>query len=189
MFGWRRVVAAVLLLDCWTYFWHRLNHAVPLFWQFHRTHHSEMKMDVTSASRFHIGEIIFSSLLRLPLIILLGVRLKELVIYETLMFAVVQFHHANINIPRFLENILRWIIVTPNLHRVHHSRWMPETNSNFSSFLSIWDTLFDTRRWRDNAREIHFGLEGFDHPQHHTLTGLLQTPLPKTPETPEQAKG
>lgn len=174
---WARTLVAVLLLDGWTYTWHRLNHALPLFWHFHRTHHSELHLDVTSASRFHPGELIFSSVLRLPLLVLLGIHFNELVIYETLMFSIVQFHHANIRLPAKVERVLGWFIVTPNIHRVHHSRVPVETDSNFASLLSVWDRLFGTRRWRSDPEAIHYGLEGFDSPDQHTVGGMFKTPL------------
>jgi sterol desaturase/sphingolipid hydroxylase (fatty acid hydroxylase superfamily)/rhodanese-related sulfurtransferase len=185
--GWRRFLAVILLFDCWTYFWHRINHRLPFLWWFHRMHHSEPSMDVTSASRFHIGEIVCSSLLRIPVILLLGVGFKELVVYETLMFAVVQFSHANIGLPRWLETALGWVIVTPSMHRVHHSRVRSETDSNYSSCLSIWDRLFLTWNWSDDVRKIKYGLDGFDAPEQHTLTGMLKIPLvgPTEPVPPQ----
>jgi len=90
-----------------------MNHRLPFFWRFHRTHHSDPKMDVTTAHRFHFGEIIFSSLFRVPIILLLGLRLEELVVYETAMFVIVQLHHANVGLPAQLDRLLRLLIVTP----------------------------------------------------------------------------
>src|SRR6185503_17481737 len=114
--GWLRLIAAILFLDCWTYLWHFTNHHVNFLWRFHRTHHSELQMDVTSAVRFHFGEIIFSGLLRIPLIILLGLQFHEVVVYEMLLFAVVQFHHANIRLPGKWEERLSWVIASPGYH-------------------------------------------------------------------------
>ncbi len=139
--GWAHAAGAVLLFDAWSYAWHRINHEIPFFWRFHRVHHSDPNMDVTTANRFHIGEIFFSSLFRIPLIALLGIYLWELVLYETLMFAVVQFHHSDIDIHPKVDRILRAVIVSPNMHRVHHSRWQPETDSNYSSLFSFWDRM------------------------------------------------
>ena len=170
-------VAAVLVLDFWTYWWHWINHRVPFFWRFHRMHHSDPQMDVTTANRFHTGEIVFSSILRVPIIFLVGIHLWELVLYETLMFAVVQFHHANVGVPPRLDRFLRVIIPTPAMHKVHHSRVMVETNSNYSSLLSVWDRLFKTLRLRENPREIVFGLNEFDAPECQQLKGMAKTPL------------
>lgn len=175
--GWARWAGAFLLFDAWMYWWHRLNHRLPFLWRFHRTHHSDPKMDVTTANRFHIGEIALSSVLRVPVIALLGLQLWELALYELAMFTVVQLHHANIALPPWLDRALRLLIVTPFMHKVHHSRWQPETDSNYSSLFSFWDRLFRTFRLRDDPRTLRFGLDEFSRPEDHTLTGLLATPL------------
>ncbi len=175
--GWARMIAAMLLFDLWTYLWHRMNHVVPFFWRFHRVHHSDRTMDVTTAGRFHIGEIALSSLLRIPLILLLGLRLEELLIYETAMFAIVQFHHANIALPEPVDRFLRIFIVTPAMHKVHHSDWQPETDSNFSSMLSIWDRLGRSFRLRKELSEIQFGLEEIQGDAEETIPGMLKTPF------------
>lgn len=153
--GW---AVAVLLLDGWTYFWHRLNHVVPFLWRFHRLHHSDRTMDVTTASRFHSVEILFSSLLRVPVLLLIGCGIEQMALYELLLFAVVQFHHANIGLPAALDRALRVIIVTPYLHKVHHSVVVAECNSNYSSLFSWWDRVFRTLRILPNPRNIVFGL-------------------------------
>lgn len=175
--GWARLAGAFLVFDAWMYWWHRLNHRVPFLWRFHRTHHSDPKMDVTTANRFHIGEIALSSVLRVPVIALLGLQLWELALYELAMFTVVQLHHANVAFPAWLDRALRVVIVTPFMHKVHHSRWQPETDSNYSSLFSFWDRLFRSFRVRDDPRTLRFGLDEFSQPEDHTLTGLLATPL------------
>lgn len=174
--GW---IAAILFLDAWTYYWHRINHRIPFLWCFHRVHHSDPHMDVTTANRFHTGEIVMSSLLRVPLIILLGVSIEQLALYEILMFAVVQFHHANISISEKWDRVLRLFIVTPYMHKVHHSRWQPETDSNYSSLLSIWDRLFRSFRMTKRPHDLHLGLDEFDAENFQTFPGLLKTPLEK----------
>ncbi|MBL9190148.1 MAG: sterol desaturase family protein [Opitutaceae bacterium] len=156
---WLRVALALLLLDAWTYGWHRLNHRVPFFWRFHRWHHMDRGMDVTTASRFHTGEIVLSSLLRVPVLLLIGCGIGELALYETLLFAVVQFHHANIALPAGLDRALRLIIVTPALHKVHHSVVRAECDSNYASLFSWWDRLFGSLRVVNDPRRIVFGLD------------------------------
>jgi sterol desaturase/sphingolipid hydroxylase (fatty acid hydroxylase superfamily) len=185
--GWVRVVSALLLFDAWMYFWHRMNHRIPFLWRFHRTHHSDPKMDVTTASRFHLGEIFLSSVLRVPVIALLGLQLWELALYEALMFAVVQLHHANIALPSWMDRGLRTVIVTPFMHKVHHSRWQPETDSNYSSLFSFWDRLFGSFRMREDPRTLEFGLEGFDPPEHQTLVGLMTTPVERVRRTDQRS--
>ncbi len=168
---------AILLLDAWTYTWHRLNHRIPFLWRFHRVHHSDAHMDVTTAGRFHVGEIVLSSALRIGLIALVGAYAWELILYETMMFAVVQFHHANVALPPRLDRVIRCVIVTPAMHKVHHSRLRHETDSNYSAFLSIWDRLFRSFRLREKLNEIEFGLDEFDAPEDETMKGLLRMPL------------
>jgi len=178
---WAHAAGAILLLDLWTYTWHRINHEVPFFWRFHSVHHSDNKMDVTTASRFHLGEIFFSSLFRIPLIALFGVYLWELVLYEIVMFAVVQFHHSNIGLSEKADRWLRTLIVTPNMHRVHHSRWQPETDSNYSSLFSFWDRLARTFRLNPKPETIQLGLEEFDREEDQTIKGMMKTPVKKLP--------
>ncbi len=176
---WVHAVGAILLLDLWTYVWHRINHEVPFFWRFHSVHHSDNKMDVTTASRFHLGEIFFSSLFRIPLIVLFGVYLWELVLYEVVMFSVVQFHHANVGLPEKYDRVLRAVIVTPNMHRVHHSRWQPETDSNYSSLFSFWDRMARTFRLNADPAKIKLGLDQLDREEDQTIRGMMRTPLKK----------
>ncbi|MGV3771522.1 MAG: sterol desaturase family protein [Verrucomicrobiales bacterium] len=167
---------AILLLDFWTYWWHWINHRILFFWRFHRMHHSDNKMDVTTANRFHLGEIFFSSVIRIGLIAILGIKLWELALYEIMLFAVVQFHHANIALPSQIDSFLRVFIPTPAMHKVHHSRIMVETDSNFSSLLSVWDRAFGTFRLRPDLEKIDFGLDGLDSPGDQSFTGLLKLP-------------
>ncbi len=169
-------VLAVLLLDAWTYAWHRLNHRIAFLWRFHRVHHSDPHMDVTTANRFHLGEIVMSSLLRVPLIWLLGVRLEHLALYELMMFAVVQLHHANINLGARADRVLSWLFVTPFMHKIHHSRWQPETDSNYSSFLSVWDRVFRSFRTTPDPAKLRVGLDEFADDSSQSLPGLLKTP-------------
>jgi sterol desaturase/sphingolipid hydroxylase (fatty acid hydroxylase superfamily) len=171
---------AVALLDLWTWYWHKLNHDLPVFWRFHRVHHSDPHLDVTSAARFHIGELILSSLVRIPVILLLGIQFGELVIYETVLFAVVQFQHANIQLPKRLDAALGSVIVTPRIHRIHHSRLKHQTDRNFSSLFTIWDRAFDSFTEPEDAGPILVGLKRFDSKEYQTLPGLMRTPLVKS---------
>ena len=154
-----RWIVVLFLLDAWTYAWHRLNHTVSFFWRFHRLHHSDRQMDVTTANRFHFGEITLSSLARVPVLALIGCRMEELALYEVLLFAVVQFHHANIGLPDWLDRALRTVIVTPHLHKVHHSVVIAEQNANFSSLFSWWDRIAQTFRLVPDLSQMVFGVE------------------------------
>lgn len=168
---------AVLLLDVWTYGWHRANHHIGWLWRFHRMHHSDPWMDVTTARRFHPGEIVLSSILRLPLIALLGIHLWKLVFYKVLVGIVVDSHHANIAVPDRVDRFLRMFLVTPAMHKVHHSRKQYETDSNYTSLLSVWNRPFGSFRLRANLRMIRIGLNGWDDARHQGLRGMLATPM------------
>lgn len=140
-------------------------------------HHSDPAMDVTTANRFHLVEILVSSVLRLAIVPLAGVRFEHLVIYETLLQVVVQWQHANVGIGHLGERLVSLVFVTPGLHKVHHSRYQPETDSNYSSLLSVWDRLFGSYRVRDDPEAIRFGLEGHDAPGEQNLRGLMTSPF------------
>jgi sterol desaturase/sphingolipid hydroxylase (fatty acid hydroxylase superfamily) len=171
-----RFVLALVLLDGWMYVWHRANHSIPLLWRFHRMHHSDRHMDVTTATRFHLGEHVGSAVLRLGLIPLLGFQVWNLVVYDTLVIAITQFHHADISIGRW-DRWLRWVIVTPNMHKVHHSDWQPETDSNYSTVLSLWDRLFRSLRMRFDPKTLVFGLGEFAGPRWQSWWGMMKTPF------------
>jgi sterol desaturase/sphingolipid hydroxylase (fatty acid hydroxylase superfamily) len=174
-----RLAFAFLLLDAWTYWWHRANHRVPLLWRFHRTHHSDPAMDVSTATRFHVGEIAISSVLRLPVIVAVGIPLEVIVVYDFTLLLATQFHHANLGLPSRLDQLIRYAVVSPNMHKVHHSRERVETDSNYASVLSVWDRLFGTYRQRADYRAIRFGVGGFEDERLQTVAGLLRTPIEK----------
>jgi sterol desaturase/sphingolipid hydroxylase (fatty acid hydroxylase superfamily) len=169
-------VLALVLLDGWMYLWHRANHAIPFLWRFHRMHHSDRHMDVTTATRFHLGEHVGASVLRLGLIPLLGFEVWNLVVYDTLVLAVTQFHHADISLGRW-DRWLRLFIVTPDMHKVHHSDLRDETDSTYSTVLSLWDRLARTLRMRSDPRTIVFGLMEFTSPAWQGCWGMLKTPF------------
>lgn len=159
--GWRsgQLILGLLLFDGWMYLWHRANHESRFLWRFHRLHHSDTAMDVTTTIRFHPGEIALSTLARLLVMPLLGLTVGQLLIYEIIMFPVILLHHSNIRFPEWLDRRLRWLIVTPAVHRIHHSNRQIETDSNYGSILTIWDRLGGTRRQGEKNRRIIFGLD------------------------------
>lgn len=173
------LILAFLLLDAWTYWWHRANHRIALLWRFHRMHHSDPSMDVSTATRFHIGEIAISSGLRLPVIFSLGIPLSVIVVYDFTLLLSTQFHHANLGLPSRIDRWIRYALVSPNMHKVHHSRERKETDSNYSSVLSIWDRLFGSYRRREDYRAIRYGVDGFAEERLQTIAGLLATPIAK----------
>jgi sterol desaturase/sphingolipid hydroxylase (fatty acid hydroxylase superfamily) len=174
-----RLPGAILLLDGWLYAWHRLNHRVPLLWRFHRMHHSDPAMDVTTATRFHLGEHLGAATLRLGLIPLFGVSVGEILIFETLVVANTMLHHANISLGP-LDAPLRWLLVTPRMHQIHHSRYRHETDSNYAVLFSFWDRLFGSYQMRAGAEPVELGLSEFDDDRWQTVAGMLKTPFAAT---------
>ncbi|QGJ69862.1 Fatty acid hydroxylase [Planctomycetales bacterium 10988] len=172
-------IIVLILFDGWMYAWHRINHVIPFLWRFHRMHHSDPAMDATTGIRFHPGEILLSAAARLIVLPLLGMELWQLLLYETLLLPVILFHHANITLPRKLDHVLNFFVVTPAMHRVHHSRERAETNSNYGSILPYWDLLAGSWRTREDLTSIQFGVDGWQETHWQTLKGLLLTPLRK----------
>lgn len=176
-------LAAIVLLDGWLYVWHRANHAIPWLWRFHRMHHSDHRMDVTTATRFHLGEHILSSMLRLGLLPVLGFTLSQVAVFDILVIANTQIHHANISLGRW-DPWLRLLIVTPAMHKLHHSDRRPETDSNYSVLFSLWDRLARSFVMRDEGRALQFGLREFDAPEWQRVSGMLRTPFVNVDVTP-----
>jgi len=170
-------VLAFIIMDMWNYTWHRINHRIPFLWRFHRMHHSDPNMDATTSVRFHFGEIIISSAVRLLVILIIGIPIWVMVFYDTTLLICTIFHHSNIQLPDRLDKIIRTIIVSPNMHKVHHSRVKVETDSNYSSFLTVWDRIFGSFRLKNDYSEINFGLDEFDGKDKQSLIGLIKTPL------------
>lgn len=164
-----------LTFDLWMYLWHRANHTVPVLWRFHRVHHSDLEVDATSAYRFHLGEMLLSTLLRLAVIPLLGISVGNLVFYELILQPVILFHHSNIALPERWDRWMRKLIVSPNMHRVHHSEIPVETNSNYASIFSFWDRIWKTYRQRE-LKTIRYGLKEFRHTRWQTFLGMMMLP-------------
>ena len=141
---WLRLAAEVLVLDCFIYWQHRLFHTVPLLWKFHAVHHTDLDLDVTSASRFHLGEIVVSALLKLAVALALGVSVAGLVLFECVLLLAAQFQHSNIALPAWLTRLLWFAVVPPEMHRVHHCPQRHHQDSNFGTLLTVWDWLFRT---------------------------------------------
>lgn len=170
-------IIAFIIFDLWMYAWHRANHRVSFLWRFHRVHHTDPEMDTTTAFRFHPVEIVFSSLLRLIVLPLIGLDLIHLLIYEMSMQPIILFHHSNVGLPERWDRLIRSIIVTPNMHRVHHSQEGFEFNSNYASVFSFWDRLFQTFKKRDDTLTIKFGLRILQESRWQKLWGMLISPF------------
>ena len=172
--GWLGLGLDLLLLDCWIYWWHRANHRWPLLWRFHEVHHLDQFLDASSALRFHFGEVLLSSLVRAGVILLLGVPLLNVVVFETLLALSAMFHHSNVKLPPRLEKALSHVIVTPSIHWVHHHAIRRDTDSNYSSLLSVWDRLFRSRSATRRSPGMPIGTEGV---VDRSLPGLIARPF------------
>lgn len=154
-------VAAFLLLDYSIYVWHVLLHRIPLFWRFHVVHHIDHDLDTSTALRFHFGELLFSMFWRVATIVALGVRLKHLAIWETFLISEIMFHHSNLRLPLRLERMINRVVVTPRMHGIHHSIIESETNSNWSSGLTVWDYLSGTLQLNVHQDLIAIGVPAY----------------------------
>jgi len=137
-----RIVCVFLFLVVFMYWWHRANHQIPFLWRFHAFHHADRKMNTTTALRFHIAELLFSYFARMAVFPLLGISVSGFLIYGIVFTSVVLFHHSSIRLSLKADLFLRHLIVTPHMHRIHHSVVREETDSNFSSVFSFWDSWF-----------------------------------------------
>ena len=177
---WILVPLCVVVLDLAIYLQHVMFHAVPLLWRFHRMHHADLDFDVTTGARFHPVEIILSVLIKFAVIIVLGPPAIAVLAFEVILNATAMFNHSNVRIALGLDGVLRWFVVTPDMHRVHHSIEDDETNSNFGFNLPWWDRLFGT--YRDQPRAGHagmtIGIRGFSEPRVcDKLPGMLMIPF------------
>ncbi|HEY6146855.1 MAG TPA: sterol desaturase family protein [Thermoanaerobaculia bacterium] len=170
-------VLGVLLLDYTLWHWHRINHRVPFFWRFHLVHHVDLDMDATTGVRFHFGEMALSVVWRAVQVVLIGPSAAAIWIYQSLLFASVLFHHSNTRLPIWLERILVRIVVTPRMHGIHHSDWKNETDSNWSSLLSVWDYLHRTAVLSIPQSRVEIGVPAYRRAEDVTLPRLLAMPF------------
>ena len=180
---WLELIGAIVLLDLVIYLQHVMVHAVPVLWRLHRVHHADPEYDLTTGARFHPIEIIISMLIKMITIAALGPPLVAVVLFEVILNGMAMFNHANIKLPAQLDHWLRWLVVTPDMHRVHHSVEPDETNSNFGFNLSIWDRLMGTYRAQPRLGQVEMdiGIASLRDPQITTsLMGMLRIPFINT---------
>jgi len=177
--AWFEGLLAVVALDCVLYFQHVMFHAVPAFWRFHMMHHADLDCDVTTGARFHPVEVALSMVIKLAAVVLIGPAPTAVLCFEVLLNATAMFNHSNVWMPSSVDRLLRWVVVTPDMHRIHHSTLPQETNTNFGFNLPWWDRLLGTYR-RDPAQGhegMVLGLEQFRDPARLTLAGMLALPF------------
>jgi sterol desaturase/sphingolipid hydroxylase (fatty acid hydroxylase superfamily) len=152
--GWGEIASTIIIFDFWDYWMHRTFHKAHFMWRFHRAHHSDMELDVTTAARFHIGELLLSSCSKCLMILIWGPSLWGLIAFDIVLTAASQFHHSNIAIPVNFQDKIERLIVTPRMHRCHHSLYRDCVNTNFSTIFSFWDRLFGSYRWSRLKAEL-----------------------------------
>ncbi len=174
-----KAAVAFLIMDYTNYLWHILNHKIPFLWRFHLVHHSDRDLDVTTALRFHFGELIGSVFYRGAFVFLSGATPISVLLYEILFEAATQFHHSNWKLPFKLEKGLNKIIVTPRMHGIHHSQVRNETDSNYSVIFSFWDRLHSTARLNVAQDTIVIGVPTYQNAEELTPGYLLKLPFTK----------
>src|SRR6516164_5461483 len=176
---WAAVLASVILLDLAIYLQHVMFHAVPALWRVHRMHHADLDVDVTTGVRFHPIEIIISMLIKFGVVAALGTPAAGVLVFEVVLNATSMFNHGNVRLPAQLDHYIRWLVVTPDMHRVHHSIVVGETNSNFGFNLPWWDRLFGTYRHQPAAGHagMTIGIEQFRESRELRLDRMLLQPF------------
>lgn len=179
------IILCVIIMDGVIYGQHVVFHKVPVLWRLHRMHHADTGFDVTTALRFHPIEIVISMGIKIAVVVAIGAPALAVVIFEVLLNGSAMFNHGNVKLPNALDRALRLVIVTPDMHRVHHSAKQPETDSNYGFCLSVWDRLFGSYREQPEGGQDGFtiGLEYFRKPEQLRLDQLLIQPF-KTPNPP-----
>jgi sterol desaturase/sphingolipid hydroxylase (fatty acid hydroxylase superfamily) len=167
------VPLGVIAMDFVIWLQHIMVHAVPALWRLHSVHHADPDYDLTTGARFHPIEIVLSMLIKFATIVVLGTPVLAVVIFEVMLNATAMFNHGNIGLPAVLDRWVRWVLVTPDMHRVHHSIEEDETNSNFGFNLTWWDRLFGTYREQPRAGHIGMTIGIRDHRDPREVAGLL----------------
>jgi len=186
------IIMAVLALDLVIYWQHRLFHKVPLLWRLHRVHHADRDIDITTGLRFHPLEILISMLIKMAAVAAIGADVSAVILFEVILNGMAMFNHANLKLPIKLDQRIRLLLVTPDVHRVHHSTIRHETDSNFGFNLSLWDRLFNT--WVEQPQHGHnamnIGLKELQHAPTERLLFMLNLPFSnKTMQYPQNGEG
>jgi sterol desaturase/sphingolipid hydroxylase (fatty acid hydroxylase superfamily) len=178
--SWITVIISLIIMDMLIYFQHRIFHKIPILWRLHLVHHADLDYDLSTGLRFHPIEIILSMLIKFAIILILGIPIIAVILFEIILNSVAIFNHSNISFPKKLDRILRWFIVTPDMHRVHHSVEIDETNSNFGFNLPWWDRIFKSYRQQTRATNITIGLPEYRKPQQvYGIIQMLRLPFKK----------
>ena len=174
---WVETIVAIVLLDYTLWWWHWASHRIPFLWRFHLVHHIDRDLDASTALRFHFGELALSIPVRAVQMLMIGVDLHALWIWQTILFGSILFHHANVRLPLALERVLVRLFVTPRMHGIHHSEREDDTNSNWSSLLSVWDFMHRTFRLEVPNERITIGVPAYRDARDVTIGKILAVPF------------
>jgi len=176
---WAAILVAIVVLDFAIWAQHVMFHAVPTLWRLHRVHHADLDFDLTTGLRFHPLEIMLSFGIKAAVIVVIGAPVMAVLLFEVILNSLALFNHGNVRMPGWLDRRLRWLVVTPDFHRVHHSWYPEETNSNFGFNLSLWDRLAGTYRAapRDGHEGMTIGINQFREPEWERLDRMLIQPF------------
>ena len=180
--AWLETALAFLLFDLTFYGWHRANHRASWLWRFHVVHHADPDLDVTTAARFHFGEILLSVAFRILQVLLIGPTLAAFVIYEAVFQVAVLFHHSNFGMVPAIDRALTWLVVTPRMHGVHHSQERSQTDSNFGTVLTLWDRLARTFSRALSQEKIVTGVPALDDDADNAVGAMLSAPFRDQPK-------
>ena len=188
--NWLFFILALLMLDfIGAYLVHLVQHKVAWMWHFHKIHHIDTAVDATTALRHHPVESIFRVLALFLAIITMGIPIWIVMLYQSISVFMSQFNHANIHLPKWLDNSLSWIIVSPDMHKVHHSHYQPETDTNYANIFSIWDRLFGTFKKVHDTTSLQYGLDEYQDPRYQEIGALLKVPFEKGNSDPVTITG
>lgn len=174
---WVELLVTVAFMDFMLFIWHLLNHEVPFLWRFHRVHHSDLNMDVSTATRFHIGELAISTVIKISLIFFLGASPLGVLIFESALVLCAQFHHSSLKVPRWFETILWILFVPPSMHRIHHSVVIKERNTNYGTIFSTWDRWLGTLLTGVDQKRLLIGVGAYQKPEELNFYHLLAMPF------------
>lgn len=176
---WAFTIAGLMLLDLISAYWiHYIQHQVKWMWKFHLVHHTDTWVDTTTANRHHPGESVFRAAFTLLAVAVTGAPMWMVFLYQSLSAAFSQFNHANIHLPRWIDKPLSWVIVSPDMHKVHHHYAQPLTDTNYGNIFSVWDRLFGTFAYVKDMNTLHYGID--THPlekEHNNMSNLLKMPF------------
>ncbi|MFO7667717.1 MAG: sterol desaturase family protein [Desulfobacterales bacterium] len=176
---WVKIAVSLIFMDFMLYIWHLLNHEIPLLWRFHRVHHSDLNMDVSTATRFHIGELSVSAVIKTALIFFLGASSIGIAIFEGALVLCSQFHHSSLKVPKWFESAFWILFVPPSMHRIHHSVIIKERNTNYGTIFSVWDRIMGTLLATVNQDRIRIGIGAYPRPENLNFFQLLLMPFTK----------